>query len=109
MVNHPNRSKRFVDELMAVYEGPFAVSRGCNLCKFVDTRRKVRGAGRGSGFREGNQQRGRLIQHIKAEHPEAYAEALEAHRARAAAMKTERERNAGLTVGQILQRDSGEG
>lgn len=105
MVNHPNRSKRFVDDMMTVYDGPFAVSRGCKLCKFVDTRRKTRGAGRGAGFREGNQQRGRLIQHIKTEHPEAYAEALEAHRERAAALKARTERDHGLTIGQILQRD----
>ena len=80
-----------IDDLILTTEGPFAVSRGCKLCKFYDVRRKVRGLGRGNGMREGNKQRGRLIQHIKAEHPEAYAEALAAHRARAARYRKSQE------------------
>ena len=59
--------------------GPFAVARVCTLCKWHDTRR--RGGGRGAGFREGNKQRGRLIQHIKAAHPAEYAAAMTTGRA----------------------------
>ena len=63
---------RASDALTTVTQGPFAIARGCRLCSFVDTRRS--GRGRGAGFREGNKQRGRLHQHIKAEHPLAMAE-----------------------------------
>jgi hypothetical protein len=65
---------RLIDELIMRVEGPLAVARGCRLCNFVHTRPKHRGAGRGSGMREGNRQRGVLIQHIKACHPEDYAQ-----------------------------------
>lgn len=78
---------RKIDDFIATFDGALGVSRCCKLCKFMDQRRKVRGGGRGSGMREGNKQRGRLIQHIKSEHPEEYAEALQAHRERAARMK----------------------
>ena len=80
-----------INDLIITIEGPFGVSRRCKLCTFFDQRRKVRGAGRGNGMREGNKQRGRLIQHIKASHPEAYAEALAAHRARAARYRQSQE------------------
>lgn len=65
MAQHP--AERFITTTV----GPFAVARGCKLCKFYHVRKRVRGAGRGAGMREGNKQRGILIQHIKAEHPEA--------------------------------------
>ncbi len=54
------------------YNGPFAIVAGCNLCKHVDTFRKPRPGtvGRGWGMREGNKQRGRMIQHVKKAHPE---------------------------------------
>ena len=49
--------------------GPSAVVRGCKLCKFYHVRKRVflgGRLGRGQGMREGNKQRGILIQHIKA-------------------------------------------
>lgn len=49
--------------------GPFAVVRKCNHCdhtEIVKTGKKW--VGRGYGFREGNKARGRMIQHIKANH-----------------------------------------
>jgi hypothetical protein len=51
---------------------PRGIVRSCAICTFADTVIKPRPgtAGRGWGMREGNKQRGRLIQHIKAEHPE---------------------------------------
>lgn len=53
-----------------------AVSRSCILCKFYVVRRLGKGGGRGNGFREGNKQRGIMIQHLKAEHPTEYAAAM---------------------------------
>ncbi len=60
------------EEFVGVAEGPLAVVRYCTLCNFRHTRRKLigRGVGRGNGFREGNKQRGILIQHVKECHPE---------------------------------------
>jgi hypothetical protein len=52
------------------HNGPFAITAGCNLCKHIDIVRKERNPGRGWGMREGNKQRGRMIQHVKAEHPD---------------------------------------
>ena len=43
----------------------------CKLCKHSDVVKKERSPGRGWGMREGNKQRGRMIQHIKDAHPEA--------------------------------------
>lgn len=56
--------------------GPFAISAGCNLCKHVDVVKKERNPGRGWGMREGNKQRGRMIQHIKDAHAEALSAAI---------------------------------
>lgn len=58
------------DEHFKTYEGPFAVVRACNYCNHIEKVQKgVRNAGRGYGMREGNKARGRMIQHLKAEHP----------------------------------------
>jgi hypothetical protein len=73
------------------FDGPFALVRGCKLCKHVDTVRKERSPGRGWGMREGNKQRGRLIQHVKECHP---AE-LELEAKRQAAKRAERRAMAG--------------
>jgi hypothetical protein len=53
-------------------ETPMGVVRSCRVpgCKFFVFRRKFYGSGRGEGFREGNKQRGALIQHLKTAHPE---------------------------------------
>ena len=61
----------WADRYIGVGEGPTAVVRYCKVkgCKFALTRRKIRGAGRGAGFREGNKQRGEMIQHVKLVHP----------------------------------------
>lgn len=56
------------DHLYKTVSGPFAVVRLCLICKHGET--VPRGAfGRGHGLREGNKARGRMIQHIKASHP----------------------------------------
>ncbi len=65
MAQHP------AEAFVATYVGPLAVTRACKLCKFHHTRKRIAGGGRGSGMREGNKQRGILIQHVKATHPEA--------------------------------------
>lgn len=53
-----------------VVEGPIAVIRVCKICGYMETVRKGRPkVGKGYGFREGNKARGRMIQHIKKEHP----------------------------------------
>lgn len=61
-----HRAEKYISHIV----GPLAVVRGCLLCKHVDVMRKERSPGRGWGMREGNKQRGRLIQHIKEKHPE---------------------------------------
>ena len=63
------------DAFIKKLDGPFGIVRACALCKFSDVVRKppVGQRGRGWGMFHGNKQRGRLIQHIKAEHPEAIA------------------------------------
>ena len=48
--------------------GPFGITRTCTICGHHLHR--ASGRGRGSGMREGNKQRGKMYQHIKAEHPE---------------------------------------
>jgi hypothetical protein len=60
--------------MMTEMHSSLAVVRTCTECAFFDVRKLGRGSGRGSGFREGNKQRGRLIQHFKSAHPERYAE-----------------------------------
>jgi len=66
------------DQFVRVRVMPLGVVRSCLLCTFSDVRRKRTGCGRGAGFREGNQQRGRMVQHIKTAHPAEYATAHEA-------------------------------
>lgn len=61
--------------------GPLSAVRACKHCSHVETVRRIlpgRGAltnplGRGYGMSEGNKARGRMIQHVKAAHPEFYA------------------------------------
>jgi hypothetical protein len=60
------------DKMFRVKETGLAVMRLCVECDFYDVRKKIVGGGRGSGFREGNKQRGRMIQHFKAAHPKIY-------------------------------------
>lgn len=62
------------DKFIKRFEGPLAVVRSCTICGHFDRLPKVRGGGRGWGMREGNKQRGRLIQHILAAHPESLKE-----------------------------------
>lgn len=62
-------------------ESALAVVRGCRLCKFYLFRHKG-GRGRGTGLREGNKQRGAMIQHIKEAHPTEYLSAMDASRVR---------------------------
>lgn len=57
------------DKYVVVYRGPLAVTRACRLCKFFHNRKLGQRTGRGTGMREGNKQRGILIQHLKTEHP----------------------------------------
>lgn len=66
---HQQYNGRFgnpVERFVATSESPLAVVRFCRApgCKWYDTRRKG-GGGRGNGFREGNRQRGRAIEHVK--------------------------------------------
>lgn len=63
-------ARSWAEQYFKVSEGPFGVVRFCTLCDFYDVRKKTKGTGRGTGMREGNKQRGRLIQHIKQAHPE---------------------------------------
>jgi hypothetical protein len=67
MAYHP------ADRFFNRFDGPFAITAGCKLCKHVDVVRKERSPGRGWGMREGNKQRGRMIQHVKACHPDVLA------------------------------------
>lgn len=71
MALHPAED-RYVIRL----RGPLAVTRACRLCKFYQTRRLGARTGRGTGMREGNKQRGVLIQHLKEAHPVEYAAAM---------------------------------
>lgn len=50
---------------------PRAIVAYCKLCKHSDVVMKERNPGRGWGMREGNKQRGRMIQHVKDAHPDA--------------------------------------
>jgi len=67
----------WADDFYTYRDGPLAIVRSCNLCRFFDLVKKAPqgSAGRGWGMREGNKQRGRLIQHIKTAHPEAKPQA----------------------------------
>ena len=51
-------------------DGPLGISARCLLCRFYDFVRKPPEGqrGRGWGMREGNKQRGRMIQHFNAVH-----------------------------------------
>jgi hypothetical protein len=83
MAYHPAEEKYGI-----VMQGPLAVTRACRLCKWHDTRRKIAGNGRGEGMREGNKQRGRLIQHLKEAHPAEFTAAVSADKDRRAARIT---------------------
>jgi hypothetical protein len=67
MAQHP------AEKFIKATDTAFAIVRTCTICKHYDMVRKGRPGtmGRGWGMREGNKQRGRLIQHIKEMHPEA--------------------------------------
>ncbi|MDE0660309.1 MAG: hypothetical protein F4Z31_07130 [Gemmatimonadetes bacterium] len=57
--------------LIGSANGPRAIVRTCRICGHTLVTRKPLRPGRGWGFREGNKLRGRMIRHIRAEHPEA--------------------------------------
>lgn len=50
---------------------PRGIAADCKLCRHYEVVLKVANPGRGWGLREGNKQRGRMIQHVKEAHPEA--------------------------------------
>jgi len=53
-----------------VVKGPLAVIRVCEICGHKEVVKVgIPGVGRGYGMREGNKARGRMIQHIKSQHP----------------------------------------
>ena len=61
------------EDCFRIVKGPFAVVRACDFCEHLE--KVLVGlpcAGRGYGMREGNKARGRMIQHIKAEHGERF-------------------------------------
>jgi hypothetical protein len=66
-------------EFFTTIKTRIATTRACNFCRHCETIRHSTGLGldrgRGFGFREGNKARGRMIQHVKEKHPEAYAAA----------------------------------
>lgn len=63
-------------DLFHTYRGPLSVVRACKWCPHVELIKKgVRGAGRGYGMREGNKARGRIITHVRENHPEEYEKA----------------------------------
>ena len=51
-------------------EGHFAIGRTCTVCGYSLSRQKERNPGRGWGMREGNILRGKLIQHVRKNHPQ---------------------------------------
>lgn len=57
--------------IFTTLRGPFASVRGCKFCKHVEIYRYT-GGHRGAGMVGGNKARGRIIQHVKATHPEEY-------------------------------------
>jgi hypothetical protein len=62
------------DKHFTRHDGHFAIVANCHHCKHTDVVRKERNPGRGWGMREGNKQRGRMIQHVKSVHPEVLGE-----------------------------------
>ena len=50
--------------------GYFAIGRTCTICGFGLTRQKERNPGRGWGMREGNILRGKMIRHVRENHPQ---------------------------------------
>lgn len=56
---------------------PLAIVAACKHCQHTDTVKKGSKPGRGWGMREGNKQRGRMIQHIKSAHPDLLSDAPE--------------------------------
>jgi hypothetical protein len=62
----------WAEEYIKRFDGPMAVVRACTApdCNFRLIRSKRAGSGRGTAFREGNKQRGEMIQHIKTAHPD---------------------------------------
>lgn len=65
---------------MKVFRAPLGVVRVCPCCKHSEiVKTGIQGVGRGYGMREGNKARGRMIQHIKATHPEYVASLKTSH------------------------------
>ncbi len=82
---------RFDDLLFTGFEGPRMVIRSCRWCKHMELVPKgLRGVGRGYGMREGNKARGRMIQHVKVEHPREYEYAMTLYRRHRAEAKVAR-------------------
>ncbi len=62
---------RSVHDHIIRYDGPYAIARKCRVCGHTVVKRKERRRpGRGWGFRHGNKLNGKIIRHIRAEHPE---------------------------------------
>lgn len=71
-----------LDNLIKEVRGPLASIRVCRICGHAEVVHVgIRGVGRGYGMREGNKARGRMIQHIKNNHPAEAAKAKEDARA----------------------------
>lgn len=58
--------------LFTTTRGPMASIRKCKICGHVEIYRYT-GGHRGAGMVGGNKARGRMIQHLKAEHTTEYA------------------------------------
>jgi ferredoxin-NADP reductase len=69
-----------IDDLMPDYHsGAGVMTRRCTLCEHCEVWRRIyRNAEHNR--REGSRARAKMLQHIKAEHPDAYAVALERNR-----------------------------
>ena len=67
----PNIKLRAYRPFIGLFNGPFGMSGKCALCKFyvVEKKSMMGGLGRGWGFRVSAKLRGKVMQHIKAEHP----------------------------------------
>jgi hypothetical protein len=63
-------------ELFDTIRTSLGTVRACRFCGHIERLAPGVGKGRGFGMREGNKARGRIIQHVKETHPEAYAKYL---------------------------------
>lgn len=68
---HVIRTAREDNGHFITVRGPLASVRSCKYCKHVEVYRYT-GGHRGAGMVGGNKARGRMIQHLKAAHPDKY-------------------------------------